>query len=145
MNIKIFRNTLYFISSLVDTVEQANTIAAPMIFPFLTAGSILLKKVPDYFLYFKKFSLFYYGAKMLSKGQWQDVGTMRCMKNDEILENSDCPWLWRSFKGPDILEYLGFDDGRSAWQDALWLIGIALFVRCLAWVTLLWNYRRSQK
>ena len=84
-------------------MEQANTIAAPMIFPFLTAGSILLKKVPDYFLYFKKFSLFYYGAKMLSKGQWQDVGTMRCMKNGEVLENPDCPWLWRSFKGPDIL------------------------------------------
>ena len=135
----------YFVSSLVDTVEQANTIAGPMIFPFLTAGSILLKKVPNYLVYFKKFSLFYHGTKMISKGQWLRVGPMRCSLDGKIINSSDCHGLLQSIDGIDVLDYLGFNDGRPVWQDALWLIGISAVFRGLAWLTLLWKYRKSQK
>merc|ERR1712110_1306137 len=62
----------YFISSLADSVEVANTLANPIIAPLLLFGGLFIKsnRIPVYFFWLKYISWFYYGTEVIFIGQW---------------------------------------------------------------------------
>jgi len=69
----------YMISALAPTVEAANALAPPLMVPLLLFGGFFLQSdsVPDYFIWLKYLSWFYYGAENLYVTQWKDSGA--CM------------------------------------------------------------------
>ena len=67
------------ISALAPTVEAANALAPPLMVPLLLFGGFFIQSdsVPDYFIWLKYLSWFYYGAENLYVTQWKESGA--CM------------------------------------------------------------------
>ena len=77
----------YMISALAPTVEAANALAPPLMVPLLLFGGFFLQSdsVPDYFIWLKYLSWFYYGAENLYVTQWKDSYHMTRIQISNIL------------------------------------------------------------
>jgi len=94
----------YMISALAPTVEAANALAPPLMVPLLLFGGFFLQSdsVPDYFIWLKYLSWFYYGAENLYVTQWKDSGACMSQVASRPDINPDSENIFRQIQIPSF-------------------------------------------
>ena len=96
----------YMISALAPTVEAANALAPPLMVPLLLFGGFFLQSdsVPDYFIWLKYLSWFYYGAENLYVTQWKDSGA--CMSQVAARPDINPDNIFRQIQVKNIIYFI---------------------------------------
>uniref|UniRef100_K1QF16 Protein white n=1 Tax=Magallana gigas TaxID=29159 RepID=K1QF16_MAGGI len=81
----------YVISTAAPSTTAALAIAPALMIPFLLFGGFFLNSgsTPDYLIWLKYISWFYYGNEMLVVNQWEDVNNIRCSSGPSCVPNGE--------------------------------------------------------
>lgn len=123
----------YVISTAAPSTTAALAIAPAIMIPFLLFGGFFLNSgsTPDYLIWLKYISWFYYGNEMLVVNQWKDVNIIRCSMGRSCVPN-----------GEVVISTLNFDQDNFHLDLGLLFVLIAAF-RLIAFRILLIRAKRS--
>lgn len=123
----------YVISTAAPSTTAALAIAPALMIPFLLFGGFFLNSgsTPDYLIWLKYISWFYYGNEMLVVNQWEDVNNIRCSSGPSCVPNGEL-----------VISTLNFDQDNFYLDLGLLFVLIAAF-RIIAFLILLIRAKRS--
>ncbi|XP_054160064.1 protein white-like [Oppia nitens] len=123
----------YLISCLSKNVTMALTIAPAILMPLMIFGGFFLNNdsIPDYFIWIKYISWFYYGNEALVINQWLDITSIPCPGQ----QSANSTVITCIPDGRSVIKMLNFDVdnfGRDLWI----LVAIIVLLRLLAYIVL---------
>lgn len=123
----------YVISTAAPSTTAALAIAPALMIPFLLFGGFFLNSgsTPDYLIWLKYISWFYYGNEMLVVNQWEDVDNIRCSSGPSCVPNGEL-----------VISTLNFNRDNFHLDLGLLFVLIAAF-RLIAFLILLIRAKRS--
>ncbi|XP_054719148.1 protein white-like [Uloborus diversus] len=119
----------YMISCLANTLNIALSISTPLLMPLLLFGGFYLNNasVPDYFIWIKYISWFYYGNEALCINQWSSITNITCPEN---------PLAPCMSTGETVIASLNFEKDYFE-RDIGLVVALFVFFRVLAFIALL--------
>lgn len=129
----------YFLSAAGESIESATAVSAPILIPLLLFAGFFLNNasVPDYFIWIKYLSWFFYTYDALLIELWGSYGTINCSTAPDITQNCN-----RYADGDAVLTLYNVKRSDLA-RDILVIIAIGIFLRVLAYVVLAMKARRK--
>lgn len=123
----------YVISTAVPSTTAGLAIAPALMIPFLLFGGFFLNSgsTPDYLVWLKYISWFFYGNEILVVNQWEDVTQISCTTSSSCISN-----------GALVISSLNFDKDNFYLDIGLLFALIAAF-RIIAFLILLFRAKRS--
>nr|XP_022306294.1 protein white-like isoform X2 [Crassostrea virginica] len=123
----------YVISAAAPSTTAALAIAPALMIPFLLFGGFFLNSgsTPDYLIWLKYMSWFFYGNEMLVVNQWDDVTQITCTSSPSCLSNGDLVISSLNFNKDNFLMDLGL------------LFALVAAFRIIAFIILLVRAKRS--
>ncbi|XP_054167873.1 protein white-like [Oppia nitens] len=127
----------YLVSCLSKNSTMALTIAPAILMPLMIFGGFFLNNdsIPDYFIWIKYISWFYYGNEALVINQWLDITSIPCTTSKQSSTTNGSVSMCIP-DGPAVIKSLNFNPdnfGRDLWI----LLAIIVLLRFMAY-SLLW-------
>lgn len=124
----------FMISCISKNEQVASALSAPLLIPLMLFGGLFMNNdlVPDYLIWIKYISWFYYGFEDLSINQWKGVDYINATTTEGgVLD------------GEGVLDILGFEEDNMI-RNVVLLASLLIGFRFLAFLALLFKARRGQ-
>lgn len=139
----------YMLSSFSENPQVINAISAPLLIPLLLFGGFYLNadSIPDYFIWLKYLSWFYYGNEALVINQWsgEELSCGICVGDESVIvPYAECADVNMQVTGDSVIAALGFDKS-NLWFDIGLMFALVIFYRSIAFLVLSIKFRSGNR